>query len=340
MTTKTEKTKILLVEDDLSQRLLLRMTLEKMGYEVVEAENGVQAIVQLEAHSERLDMRIMITDLSMPEMDGFELIKTIRAQEVHYTYIIVLTSQNDNVSLMKALSLGADDFLVKPVQPEELKLRLQGCQRLLRLESQEELIFSLANMAEYRSHETGHHLKRVQHYTRILAKDLAANVPEFSLSIQLADEIARVSPLHDIGKIAISDNILHKPGKLTAQEFEIMKTHAQVGGNLLYDIFKKTGSPYLKIAYEIAFYHHEKYNGLGYPEGLRGDDIPVPARIMALADVYDALCTNRCYKDAFPYEKVRKIILEEKGEHFDPRVVESFLRQEELFLEIKEKYVG
>ena len=340
MMRKREKIKILLVEDDISQRMLLRMTLENIGYEVLEAENGIQAIAQLEAHSEQLDMRIMITDLSMPEMNGFELIKTIRDQEVHYTYIIVLTSQNDNDSLIKALSLGADDFLTKPVQPEELKLRLQGCLRLLRLESQEELIFSMANMAEYRSNETGHHLKRVQHYTRILARDLAANVPEFDLSIQLADEIARVSPLHDIGKIAIADNILHKPGKLTDEEFEIMKTHARIGGNLLYDIYKKTRSPYLKLAYEIALYHHEKYNGAGYPEGLKGNDIPIAARIMALADVYDALGSHRCYKDAFPYEKVKRIIVEEKGEHFDPHVVESFLRREKRFLEVKKEYEG
>lgn len=333
-----QKNKILIAEDDLAQRMLLRMTLEGEGYEVIEAENGLEALARLDEHSEYLNLRLLITDLSMPEMNGFGLIRTIRDREVHYTYIIVLTSNDDEGSLVKALSLGADDFLTKPVKPEELKLRLQGGLRLLRLESQEELIFSMAKMAEYRSDETGYHLERVQHYTRLLAKDLVDNAPEFGLTIQLADEIARVSPLHDIGKIAITDNILHKPGRLTSEEFEIMKTHAQIGGDLLHDIFNKTGSSYMKLAYEIALCHHEKYNGKGYPVGLEGDEIPVAARIMALADIYDAMSSKRCYKEGFSHEKIKKIILEEKGEHLDPRVVDAFLRQEDLVLTIREKY--
>lgn len=333
-----QKIKILLAEDDFSQRMLVRMTLEGEGYEVIEAENGMEALVRLEEHSENMDLRMLVTDLSMPEMDGFELIKTVRSQDLHYTYIIVLTGQDNDESLVKALSLGADDFLTKPVRLEELKLRLQGGLRLLRLESQEELIFSMAKMAEYRSDETGYHLERVRHYTRLLARDLAANEPKFGLTIQMADELSRVSPLHDIGKVAIADNILHKPGKLSHDEFEIMKSHARIGGDLLQDIYKKTGSPYLKLGYEIALFHHEKYNGKGYPMGLHGDDIPVGARIMTLADIYDAMTSKRCYKDAFPHDKVKKIILQERGEHLDPRVVDSFIRQEELFLAIKERY--
>jgi putative two-component system response regulator len=334
----TEKNKILIAEDDLAQRMLLRMTLEGEGYEVIEAENGLEALARRDEHSEYLNLRLLITDLSMPELDGFELIKTIREREVHYTYIIVLTSNDDDGSLMKALALGADDFLTKPVKPEELKLRLQGGLRLLRLESQEELIFSMAKMAEYRSDETGYHLERVQRYTQLFARDLIANAPEFNLTIQLADEIARVSPLHDIGKIAIVDNILHKPEQLTAEEFKIMKTHTRIGGDLLQDIFKKTRSSYMKLAHEIALCHHEKYNGKGYPNGLKGDEIPVAARIMALADIYDAMSSKRCYKEAFSHEKIKKIILEEKGEHLDPRVVDAFLRQEDLVATIREKF--
>ena len=332
------KNKILIAEDDPAQRMLLKMTLEGEGYEVHEAGNGVEALARLDEHSEYLNLRLLITDLSMPETDGFELIRTIREKEVHYTYIIVLTSNDDDESLVKALSLGADDFLTKPVKPEELKLRLLGGLRLLRLESQEELIFSMAKMAEYRSDETGYHLERVQRYTQLLARDLVDNAPEFNLTIQLADEIARVSFLHDIGKVAIADNILHKPGRLTDEEFEIMKSYARIGGDLLQDIYKKTGSSYLKLAYEIALCHHEKFNGKGYPQGLKGDKIPAAARIMTLADIYDAMTSKRCYKDAFSHEKVKKIILEEKGEHLDPQVVDAFLRQEDIMLTIRERF--
>lgn len=329
--------KILVVDDDESQRLLLRMCLEGIGYHVIEAVGGLAATKIIQ---EEPDLSIVITDLNMPEMSGFELIGQIRKHELRYTYIIVLTAMSDEESLLQALSLGADDYLAKPVRVNELSLRVKSGLRVIRQANQEDLILAFAKLAEYRSNETGFHLDRVQHYTRLLATDLSKHCPKFGISLQVAEEISRVSPLHDIGKVAISDAILHKPGRLTNEEFEEIKTHAAIGGGILKDLYTSNGSLYLKLAYEITMFHHEKFNGTGYPQGLAGEDIPVAARIMALADVYDAMSSKRCYKDAYTHEYVKNVICDGRGKHFDPEVVDSFLRIEDKWLAIKEKFGG
>lgn len=327
--------RILLVDDDPSQRTLLHMCLEQANYSVVEAGDGAEALTILKNEP---DLRLIVTDLDMPVSNGFELIENVRQDHFRYSYIIVLTSFEDKDSLVKALSLGADDYIAKPVMPDELRLRLESGIRLLRLEIQEELILSMAKLAEYRSDETGYHLERVQHYTRTLGRDIARKYPHLGITSNMAEEFSRVSPLHDIGKVAIPDSILHKPGKLTREEFEIMKTHATIGGDLLKEIYTSSGSPYLKVAYEVAMYHHERYNGSGYPEGLVGEDIPIAARIVALADMYDAMTSERCYKKAFRHEEVKKIIVRERGEHLDPKLVDSFLAQEDLWLAIRDRF--
>ena len=326
---------VLVVDDDRSQRFILRTHLEGRGFSVFEAANGVEALERL---AEDNDIRFLVTDLLMPEMDGFGLIEQVRRRGLRYIYVIVMTSMEDRKSLIRALSAGADDYLTKPIFPDELRLRLQSGLRVLRLEGQEELILSMAELSEFRSEETGYHLKRVSHYTRILARDVADHYPEFELTRSGAEEISLVSPLHDIGKVAIPDRILHKPDKLTAEEWETMKTHAAIGGNLLRKIYDKTSSPYLWFAHQIAMYHHERWDGAGYPEGLRGESIPIPARIMAIADVYDALTSERCYKAAFSHEKTRAILDEEAGTHFDPKLIASFRRQEEAWLDVKERF--
>ncbi len=330
-----EPTPILLTDDDPAQRLLLQILLEQKGFFVHTAANGREALDILERDPA---IRLLVTDLEMPEMDGFALIKALRQRHGRYVYIIVLTSMEEQKLVVKALRLGADDFMTKPAFKEELELRIKGGQRLLHLESQDELILALAKLSEYRSDETGYHLERVQWYTRLLARDLADNCHESTISAIQAEEIAQVSPLHDIGKVAIADDILHKPGKLTREEFATIKTHTIIGGNILQDIYRKNGSAYLKTAWEIARHHHERFDGSGYPDGLSGNAIPLAARIMALADVYDALASKRCYKDPFPHEKIRAIILQEKGHHFDPLVVDAFLRQEDIWLTIRERF--
>ncbi len=327
--------KILLVDDDPAQRMLLNMCLEMGDYAVIEANNGEEAFTILEKEP---DIRLVVTDLDMPVMNGFDLISKVRESDLRYRYLIVLTSSEEKESLVNALSLGADDYISKPVRPDEMRLRIEGGIRLLRLEIQEELILSMAKLAEYRSDETGYHLERVQFYTRTLARDLSNKHPQLKISTQQAEEFARVSPLHDIGKVAIPDSILHKPDQLTTEEFELMKNHASIGGQLLKDIYTKTGSPYLRVAYEAAMYHHERYNGKGYPEGLIGEEIPVVARIVALADMYDAMTSERCYKIPFSHEKAKNIILMERGEHLDPKMVDSFLAMEDEWLAIRERF--
>ncbi len=331
---QTKQIKILLVEDNEVERRLLRQLLAETGYKVIEAENGVKALELCEKDS---DIRIVITDLKMPIMDGYALIKAIRKKQLRYKYILVVSGLTDKSDIIKALNLGANDYLTKPVHLEELKLRIQRARQLLRLESQDELIFSMARLSDYRSHETGMHLERTREYVLILGQYLAEQYPETGLTNQLAGEISLVCPLHDIGKVAIPDAILGKPGPLTEEEFENMKEHSEIGGNLLSDIYIKTGSQTMRLAFEIAMYHHERWDGNGYPAGLSGDGIPIAARIMALADVYDALTSDRVYKKAFSHQQAREIILEGKNKHFDPRLVETFLALEEKFIQFKEK---
>ena len=328
-------TKVLVVEDSIDQRILLKTVLEQRGHIVSEASNGLEA---LKICLDNPDIRIIITDINMPEMDGYELISAIRKHQVRYIYIIVVTSLDDKESVIKALSCGADDFLSKPVFPQELHLRIQSGDQLIQLESQDELIFSMAKLSDYRSNETGLHLERVREYTLIMGKYMAQHYPEKNVTIQQANEISKVSPLHDIGKVGISDQILTKPGKLTNEEFEIMKEHSKIGGNLIGDIYLKTGSPSLRIAFELTMYHHEKWDGTGYPAGLSGNGIPMAARIMALADVYDALTTHRVYKEAFSHKKAKQIILEGKAKHFDPDLVDIFLALEETFIQLKNNF--
>ncbi len=326
--------KVLIAEDEATQRRLLSVKLKKQGYEVVEAVNGADG---LQHCLEDPGIRLVITDLMMPTMDGFDLIKKLRKKETRYTYVIVLTALEDKKSIIKALSLGADDFLTKPVFQDELNLRLSSALRLLKLESQDELIMTMVKLAGSRSGETGGHLERVLAYCRILALDIAAVSPSLVAGKNIAEEISQVSPLHDIGKVGIPDSILHKPGRLTSDEFEKMKTHAKVGGDILKEVYEKTGASYLKIAFEIAMYHHERWDGGGYPEGLKGEEIPVSARIMALADVFDALTSKRCYKDAFSYDRAKSIIVEERGAHFDPVVVDAYLRKEKECINVLER---
>ncbi len=325
-------TKVLVVEDSMDQRILLKTVLEQEGHVVSEAQNGIEA---LKICQDNIDIRIVITDIKMPEMDGYELISALRKHQVQYIYIIVVTALEDKESVIKALSCGADDFLSKPLFPQELQLRIQSGHQLIKLESQDELIFSMAKLSDYRSMETGLHLERVREYTLEIARYMARHYPEKGVSNQMANEISRVSPLHDIGKVGISDQILTKPGRLTKEEFEIMKEHSRIGGNLISDIYLKTGSPSLRIAFELTMYHHEKWDGTGYPAGLSGNGIPIAARIMALADVYDALTTPRVYKEAFSHEKAKQIILEGRAKHFDPDLVDIFLALEEKFIQFK-----
>ncbi|SKA78400.1 putative two-component system response regulator [Paucidesulfovibrio gracilis DSM 16080] len=315
---------VLVVEDSRFQRKTLVRQLKGWDFDILEASNGKEGLEQFERHSPKL----VITDLEMPVMDGFDVIRSIRKYELNYTYIIVLTALADKENLVKALEVGADDFIIKPVNLEELKVRLGAAERIFRLQSQDKLIFALAQLADCRSEETGNHLRRVKICTRLLCEDLAHNGFDVLTSARIGT-IESMSVLHDIGKVAIPDSVLNKPGKYTKLEFRIMKKHTEVGGQLLEDIYQETGSEQLRVAKDIVMHHHEKWDGTGYPHQLKGEEIPLSARIVSLADVFDALGSERCYKPSFSREKCHDIIVSERGRHFDPDVVDAFLRQED-----------
>lgn len=328
--------KVLIVEDEALQRHLLREDLCKAGYEVVEALDGREALEKLAIDPE---IRLVITDLKMPRLDGFELISEIRKRQLHYIYILVQTHCEDEDSLEKALSLGADDFLKKPMRPVELCLRVAGGFRVLKLEKFEELIFFLTKLAGLQSKETGSHLDRIYHFTRVLARDLAANFPELGITIAVAEEIAKVSPLHDLGKVGISVELLHKSEKLNHTEVCSLQDHALVGGGLIQEVYAQTESEYLFLAQEIALLHHERWDGKGYPHGLAGEKIPLCARIVALADAYDAMTSKRSYSVGLSHEEAKQEICRNIGKQFDPKVVAAFLRQESEFVRIKEEFL-
>ncbi|MHC4875172.1 MAG: HD domain-containing phosphohydrolase [Planctomycetota bacterium] len=315
---------ILVADDDQSTAELLSHALQKFGYDVTVANDGLRAFELMRTGK----FRILLTDWQMPGMTGLELCEQIRKQMVgSYTYIIVLTSYSSLDGVVCCLQAGADDYLTKPFKPAELLVRIRAGERLLSLESRELTIFALAKLVESRDDDTGGHVERMRDYARILAEELSRR-PEFSGEVdgQYIDLLYLTTPLHDIGKVGIPDQILGKPGKLTVEEFEVMKTHTTIGGQTLEAVTSlHSNAAYLLMAKEIAMTHHERWDGTGYPAGLSGEDIPLSGRITAIADVYDALTTKRSYKEAFSHEKAVRIITEGRGTHFDPRLVDAFL---------------
>ncbi len=316
---------------------MLKHALKKAGYQVDTAGNGHEALQFLRSNP----CSLIISDWMMPEMDGVQLCRAVRESDASgYVYFILLTSRDRSDDIIEGLTAGADEFMTKPFNPAELTVRVRTGERILSLETRDLTIFALAKLAESRDPETGAHLERVQNYSRALAQNLAMRPGFGEVDANFIRLIYLTSPLHDIGKVAIPDSVLLKPGKLTEEEFAIMKTHTTLGAQTLdAALSAHPEAKFLKMAREIAATHHEKFDGTGYPCGLSGADIPVCGRIVTLADVFDALCSKRVYKGAFSHESARKIIVEGTGKHFDPEVVQAFLRIEKEFIAIHEKFL-
>jgi putative two-component system response regulator len=328
---------ILIVDDSPVALELLRHVLTQHGYTVRTAVDGQEALKSLDAH----ECQMVITDWEMPRMNGVELCRSIRQSgSSSYVYTILLTSRNQSADTVEGLTAGADDFIAKPFQPAELLARVRVGERILQLETRDLTIFALAKLAESRDSDTGAHLERVRNYSKILAQYLSTQ-PDFreQVNAEFVRLIYLTSPLHDIGKVAIPDAVLLKPGRLNAVEFEVMKTHALHGAATLEAALAEyPRAKYLQMARDIAASHHEKFGGGGYPRGLRGTEIPLSARIVSVADVYDALTSKRVYKAAFSHERARGIILEGSGTDFDPAIVQAFLACEDRFQEIQQLF--
>ncbi len=328
--------RVLVVDDEKVNRQVLFNQFSLEHYHVSLAENGIEA---LEILNER-EYDLVFLDIMMPKMSGYEVCKKIREKyNLFELPVLMLTAKNQPKDLVAGFEAGANDYVNKPFDKKELLSRTKtllllnhSIRDILMLneeinETQSEMIYTLGEAAEARSRETGYHVKRVAEYSYLLAI-------KSGFSQEEANMLKLVSPMHDIGKIAIADEILNKPGKLTPEEFEIIKSHVEIGYNLI----NKSNRKMLKLASVIAYEHHEKYNGTGYPRGLKGEEISIYGRILALADVFDALASDRVYKKAWEMDRILELIKNERGNHFDPHLVDIFFENLSEFIEIKNKY--
>ncbi len=329
--------RVLVVDDDLVTREIVVEDLKHFGYEVTAASDGREAFELVRTGMYHL----VVSDWQMPHMSGLDLCREIRKRSWSgYIYFILLTLRGGVDNVVCGLDAGADDFLTKPFQPQELRMRLRTGERVLGLESRDLMIFAMAKLAESRDKDTGAHLERIREYSRILADELS-RWPQYCDLIDgdYVQLIYQTSPLHDIGKVGVPDSVLLKPGPLTPDEIAVMQRHTLLGGETLNSVaHSRPEALFLNMAREIALTHHERYDGTGYPRGLRGQQIPLCGRIVALADVYDALTSKRVYKPAFDHARARGIILEGRGTQFDPDIVQAFLNREQEFVAIERQF--
>lgn len=331
--------RVIVVDDDPCTVMTLAGCLEQLGHEVATAENGREAYDLLQQG----DFRVVISDWEMPEMNGVELCRLVRRRHLGpYVYMALLTSRSGRDSLLEGLDAGADDFITKPVEPDELRVRLRAAERVTALESRDLVIFSLAKLAESRDMETGAHLERIREYARVLATELSRSAAfRDQIDADFVKTIYLTSPLHDIGKVGIPDYVLLKPGPFEPHEFEIMKQHAAIGRDTLEAALEAhPQATFLRVARDIAWCHHERFDGSGYPRGLCGLSIPLSARIVAICDVYDAVTSKRHYKPSYSHEFAVEEIARGRGTAFDPGIVDSFLHVADRFNLIREAYGG
>ena len=355
----------MLVVDDMPENLMVLGESLQSDFRVRVANGGQRAIAVAQSDP-RPDL--ILLDVLMPEMDGFMVMQQLKADErtrgIPVIFVTALDADDDEE---RGLELGAVDYIHKPIRPAIVRARVHAQIELkaardrlshqnLWLESevarrmrenqiiQDVSMRALASLAETRDNETGNHIRRTQAYVDVLARRLVNGAPRFSglRRAGIIDLIVKAAPLHDIGKVGIPDQILLKPGPLTPDEWVVMKTHARMGADAidsaLQDEHDHAPLAFLHIAMDIAHAHHEKWDGSGYPDGLKGDAIPLPARLMALADVFDALISRRVYKPPMPMDAAQHIILEGRGAHFDPEIVDAFVASFDEFVAIAARY--
>jgi putative two-component system response regulator len=325
---------ILIVDDEPNISRLVAQILENQGYLCETCENGAKAVEKIASGN----FTLVVSDINMPVMSGIELLTRVKRSNPDIAFIM-LTAVDDHRTAVRALELGAFGFIIKPFEANELFINVSNSLRRRELElerdqyeerlerevrertaeiraTQEQVIVRLVTASGYRDEETGEHIRRMGEYASILARALGWDA-------NAVDEMRLAASMHDVGKIGVADAILRKPGKLTDEEFEQMKEHTLMGARIL----EGSQIALLNLAREIALHHHEKWSGGGYPLGLRGEAIPLCARIVAVCDVYDALVSDRVYRPALPEDKALAIMKEGRGVHFDPRLLDLFLDQ-------------
>lgn len=344
--------KILIVDDEEVNRTILSMMFEA-EYDIIEASDGKLAIEQLESNE---NIVLLLLDVVMPNMGGFGVLDYMKDNKLLENLpVILITSVTPQESEEKAYGYGIADVMHKPFEPNVVKRRARNIIELyqnkrnmeIRLQQQKEMILeqekklrendkflinALGSIVEFRSAETGDHVKRIEYLTRILLTYLVRHFPKYKLTNEEIENIAKASILHDIGKIGIPDSILLKPGRLTEKEFETMKTHTTIGCEILESIHTAQNDEFYRYCYDICRYHHERYDGRGYPDHLVGDAIPISAQIVSVADVYEALVSKRVYKAAFSCETAYEMILNGECGQFSPYITECFkLAKDDLF---------
>ena len=346
-----EKSQILLVDDSKMNRMILAEILGD-GYHILEAENGQECLEKLRA--EAGNIALVLLDINMPVMDGFEVLKAMNANHtIEDIPVIMISSEDSDAAIRRSYELGASDYVNRPFDARIVyrrvtnTIKLYAKQRRLvqmvsdqiraRENNTDMLVGVLSHIVEFRNGESGLHVRHIRMITELLLHRLLEISSRYSITAEQQDMIPLASALHDIGKIGIDEKILNKPGKLTPEEFEVIKTHSMLGAQILYDLDNFSEQPLLQTAYEIARWHHERWDGRGYPDGLKGDEIPISAQLVSLADVYDALTSERCYKKAFFHEKAMQMILNGECGAFNPLLLQCLTNiQSDLKEELKQ----
>ena len=331
-----EKSQILLVDDSKMNRMILAEILGD-GYHILEAENGQECLEKLRA--EARNIALVLLDINMPVMDGFEVLKAMNANHtIEDIPVIMISSEDSDATIRRSYELGASDYVNRPFDARIVYRRVTNTiklyakqRRLVQMVSEQirarenntdMLVGVLSHIVEFRNGESGAHVRHIRIITELLLRRLLEISSRYSITAEQQDMIPLASALHDIGKIGIDEKVLNKPGRLTPEEFEVMKTHSMLGAQMLHDLDNFAEQPLLQTAYEIARWHHERWDGRGYPDGLKGDEIPISAQLVSLADVYDALTSERCYKKAFSHEKAVQMILNGECGAFNPLLLQ------------------
>jgi len=329
MTQISERARILVVDDEPANLKVIREVLAN-DYRLSFAKSGELALQLIENEPPKL----ILLDIMMPDMSGFEVCKILKANpKTAHIPVIFVTALSHEQDESEGFALGAVDYITKPISPAIVRARVKNHLSLVQAEQLQlahiDLIQRLGRAAEYKDTDTGEHIARMSRYSKVLA--LAYGMSEYE-----AEQLKQAAPMHDVGKIGIPDSVLLKPGRLNENEYEHMKQHALIGAKIL----ENSTSPLLQLAHKLALEHHEKWDGTGYPYGLKGEEISIEGRIVTIADVFDALTSKRPYKKAWSVEEALDLLKDEAGKHFDPQLVDLFIGQIDSIIEIKNTYTS